>query len=206
MRNDLMWQDAPKTQLVTAIGQSVRVWQSLQGLDAILASVTAAVWNGSGLTFSTGQYYDAALGVRSQPETIVVVLNPSGEDYGRITDSTSSSNQRLLIVWGNTTQITTRSGGMASTPPPLIVPNNRVPAVFCAVFNGAESIIRWNGNEKTVNRTNTESSGIRIGGGVFAGQYYTGTISDLAIFTRALTAPERAAVEAEEQALYEVTW
>jgi hypothetical protein len=71
-----------------------------------------------------------------------------------------------------------------------------------------------NGASVATDTSFTEPNELSAGGIIIGARWYTGAaqlpfigaISDLAFYTRALTAPERAAVEGEAKALYGVTW
>jgi hypothetical protein len=192
-----MWQDASKLVPVTAIGQPVRVWQSLKGLDAILASATAATWNGTGLTFTGSEWYQLASALSLRSLCLVGSANGALQYF---TDGIDGSS-RFALVTRSTPDVNFANALFNAN---ITLPMSR--SVITAVSNTAASVLRIDGVEVTGTVTTGASVTLRIGVSMVTTGFLTGTISDLALYTRALTAPERAAVEGEEQAVYGVTW
>jgi len=141
----------------------------------------------------------------THPETIFIVGNFDGTTANQYLADGGTLNERVIFNSAGTTDGgiyagTTLSSGTARTSKPHVI---------CGVFNAASSAIRVDTN--TPNATGTSGTtdprtALTLGSGAATpGEYLNGSIAEVIIYNRALTAAEIAEVNAYLGARYGIT-
>lgn len=196
LRSGALFQDTART---TPAGTSDPVgswYDPTTGIGATASGADRPTLNATGLVFDgTGDYLDAAIGARAQPETLYLVGRADaaiGAGH-TLTDAIASFNQGRLFYQTGFPHLTAFSGAALSNTAVA----QGVLLVACYVMAGASSVLRINTSEATGNAGANSGTGLRIGS--FGGtpqQFFSGEVRAVLRYPMAHDASQRAAVVA----------
>jgi hypothetical protein len=164
--------------------------------DAITATATGAARptrSATGLTFAGAQLMDAAIGARTEPETVYLVAQWTGGAgaVGFALDGITTFSSHLIYANGSAPHISMYNGtrlSNTSSPTGALV-------ALCALFQGASSVLRVGSAEVAGNSGTDSASGLRLGaqGVAPTGTYLIGEIREVLVYRAAHNASTRAA-------------
>ena len=178
---DSFYQDAAAT-VPAATGDPARVWRSYEGIDAT-TNFDMVVGNpvtllSNGVQFDgIGSVLNAAIGARTNPETIYVVTTPAAGN-GTILDGSNANLAFGLLVPNITSFVFIVGGSLFLTN---TVADSLQRYVLCATLDGASSSLTANTAVVAGSVNATTATGLRFGarGGSFPSTYFTGTIASV---------------------------
>jgi len=201
------WDALDDASFDVGVGDLVGSWTDRVGGVAATASGAARPARGADrLTFSGAQYLDAAIGVRSDPETIYMIVRWSGSlvDSYVALDSIDVLYRRCIYSANGQPYVSMYTTARVSNA--LYGINTLV--TLCAVFNGASSVLRISNTEQSGNAGTGSGTGLRIGAGgsLVPSLFITGEVRTILRFAGiAHDATQRAAMVAWAAAYYGIT-
>ena len=194
-----VWLDAADLSTVTLSGSSVIQWNDKSGNNRNASGGVSPTFLTNGVIFNgTSQYLATTYSAVPSSESVFVVVTWTGtadRNYCIIgTSATNGRNYNVLKLGGSNVIKWDKWGvaGYASTPGVLA----NVRFLSSGIYNGTTGTTGLNGGAQSTAEAFTFSgSGItHIGTGVL-GDWFTGTISEIIIYNRAVTVVERQQVE-----------
>ena len=194
-----LWLDAADLSSITLSGSSVVQWNDKSGNNRNATGGVSPTFLTNGVIFNgTSQYLATTYSAVPSSESVFVVVTWTGtadRNYCIIgTSATNGRNYNVLKLSGSNVIKWDKWGvaGYASTPGVLA----NVRFFSSGIYNGTTGTTGLNGGAQSTAEAFTFSgSGItHIGTGVL-GDWFTGTISEIIIYNRAVTVVERQQVE-----------
>ena len=194
-----LWLDAADLSSITLSGSSVVQWNDKSGNNRNASGGVSPTFLTNGVIFNgTSQYLATTYSAVPSSESVFVVVTWTGtadRNYCIIgTSATNGRNYNVLKLSGSNVIKWDKWGvaGYASTPGVLA----NVRFLSSGIYNGTTGTTGLNGGAQSTAEAFTFSgSGItHIGTGVL-GDWFTGTISEIIIYNRAVTVVERQLVE-----------
>jgi hypothetical protein len=204
LSNCALWLDAADAKTLTLSGSNVTAWadKSGNGRNATQSTLSnTATYSSIGLVFSGSQFYDVNLSSVNSAQSFFAVMSSASSNKMNVLGVRSSvfqsgyqfmmqSNAQLVTRWGGDTILTGSAIGQGTR------------FLYGTTMNsGLTSFLYTNGSQVTSNTSTVALSGsgtVVIGGGFYqgaGGEYLTGTINELVIFSNVLSTTDRQQVE-----------